>query len=464
MLLALRFLTGLDLVLFPLCLLFFYLIIRSKARRVADPRIQKLYYRAFYFKVICVLAYTMITEFYFKGGDTGLYYQATQDLRAAIAGDPDNFWLALTSQKLTRDSPLFPYFYYDNYGYDITYGYMLSAHNFLPPRFALLPSYVFANSYICINLFFGFFALGGCIRFFKTFYYFYPQYYRELATACLFLPGVAFWSSGLLKDPISFGCIGYILYAMINFFYKKEKYLSSIILVIACVYFLYSSKIYILLVLILSLLVWFFTEFNKKVKDKTLRNIFTLITFSGGLGIGILILNYVTSLEAAQDFQLDTILTTTVSERDQYAVRDVADEGGSHFDINTSNIFLLVLGGVTATFFRPFLWEVNTPIAFLSAFESLIFLLITLNFIFKKGIREFFTLPFTDGKMMMCFVYAFVFAVAVGVSTANFGALSRYKIPCMPFYLLLLILMYRKSSLPYPRFLSRLFDIAVPKQ
>jgi hypothetical protein len=90
-------------------------------------------------------------------------------------------------------------------------------------------------------------------------------------------------------------------------------------------------------------------------------------------------------------------------------------------------------------------------------------LVITLNFIFKKGIKEFFTVPFSDGRMMMCFVYAFVFAIAVGVSTANFGALSRYKIPCMPFYLILLVLMYRKVNLPYPRFLRRLFDLAVPK-
>jgi hypothetical protein len=463
MLLAARFFSEIDLLFFPICLLFFFFIIREKAKQNKDPKIRNLYFRAFYFKVICVVVYTLITEFYFKGGDTGLYYQASKDLKAAVADDPGNFWTALTSEQLTRESPLFTYFYYDNYEYDLTYSYMLSPHNFLPGRFAMLPSYMFGGSYICINMCFGFFALGGAIRFFKTFYYFYPKLYREMALATLFLPGVAFWSSGLLKDPISFGCIGYILWAVINIFFKKRKYWSSGFIILSCTYLLYSSKIYILLVLMLSLLIWLFAEFNKLIKDRTLRNIFTALTFGISIGIGILLLNYVTSSEAAQEYQLESLISNAEKERQGYANIAEKFEGDSHFEINSSNIFLLVAGGVSATFYRPFIWEINSPIAFLSAAESTIFLLITLIFIFKKGLRTFFTIPFTDGKMIMCFVFAFVFSIAVGISTANFGALSRYKIPCMPFYLILLILMYNKARLAYPKIFIRILNFAVPK-
>lgn len=464
MLLALKFFTEIDIVAFPVCLLLFFFIIRARARRNRDPKIQALYFKAFYFKVICVVAYTLITEFYFKGGDTGLYFQASKDLKTAINADINNVWPAFTSQKLTQESPLFPFFYYDNYADDITYGYMLSAHNFLPGRFALIPSFLFGGSYICINLFFGFFALGGAIRMFKVFYYFYPKLYRELALACLFLPGVAFWSSGLLKDPISFGCIGYILYAMINIFFKKERYWSSAIWIVVGSYLLYSSKIYILLVLIFSLLIWLFAEFNKLIKDKVLRNIFTVMTFAISIGIGLAVLNYVTSTEAAQEYQLETLLTNAEQERQGYANIAEKFQGDSHFNISSSNLFLLVIGGISATFYRPFLWEINTPIALLSAFESFVFLVITLHFIFKKGIKQFFTIPFTDGRMIMCFIFAFVFAIAIGISTANFGALSRYKIPCMPFYLILLILMFNKVGLPYPNFFKKIIDFVVPRK
>ena len=88
---------------------------------------------------------------------------------------PDNLGVAIKTTKLTEDHPLASYFIYDNFEQDITYNYMISASNFLPGKLALIPSFLFGNSYICINMFFGFFALGGAIRLFKTFYYFYPH-------------------------------------------------------------------------------------------------------------------------------------------------------------------------------------------------------------------------------------------------------------------------------------------------
>jgi hypothetical protein len=463
MFLALQFLTETDILLFPVCVVIFYYILRTRAKRNPDPKIRSLYYKAFYFKVICVLASTLITEFYFKGGDTGLYYQAMKDMRAAIADDPANLLVSLTASKVSPTSPLFNYFYYDNYEFDVTYNYMVSAHNFLPPKFALIPSYLFFNSYICICMCFGFFALGGAIRLFKTFYYFYPRLYRELALACLFLPGVAFWSSSLLKDPISFGCIGFILFAIINLVFRKTNFWSSIFWLLFAGYLLYSSKIYILLVLLLSLLVWLFADFNRLIKDRTLRNIFTVLTFVISSAVGYLLLNYVTSLEAAQGYQLESLAANAERERAGYAAIAQKIQGDSHFSINTSNPLMLVIGGISATFYRPFLWEINSPIAFLSAAESLMFLLISLGFVMKKGIVSFFTTPFSDGKILMCFVFAFVFAMAVGISTANFGALSRYKIPCMPFYLVMLILMYRKTGLTYPRWFQSVIDFVVPK-
>jgi hypothetical protein len=89
-------------------------------------------------------------------------------------------------------------------------------------------------------------------------------------------------------------------------------------------------------------------------------------------------------------------------------------------------------------------------------------LILTLNIIFKKGIKKFFGLAFSEPRILMCFVFAFVFAIAVGTATANFGALSRYKIPCTPFYLIMIILMYEKTNLQYPRWFKKIINLAVP--
>jgi hypothetical protein len=462
MIFLVSYFSGEDLLIFPICFVIMYFIIKGRASAYKDLRMQRLYYRAFYFKLICVFAFTLLTEFYFKGGDTALYYQATKDLRAAIDDKPDNFWLILESRAVTFKSPLFDYFYYDGYEGDLTWNYMISPANFFPPKLALIPSYLFWNSYLCINMVFGFFALGGAIRLFKTFLYFYPRLYRELALACLFLPGVCYWSAGLLKDAICFGCVGYIAYAFLNVFIKKQKILISVAWIVGCGLLLFFIKVYILLVLVLSLLIWQFAEFNKLIKNRVLRNIFAGMTLLVSLAVAYFLLNYFTSFEAAQQYQLDKIAGNAEFQRSMYATIAQNAPTDSHFQLNTSNPFLLAIGGISATFYRPFLWEISSPIVLLSAFESLVFLILTLNFIFKRGVAKFFSIPFSDPRILMCFVFSFVFAVAVGTASANFGALSRYKIPCMPFYLMMILLMYRNTSLKYPGWFNKILDFAVP--
>ena len=51
--------------------------------------------------------------------------------------------------------------------------------------------------------------------------------------------------------------------------------------------------------------------------------------------------------------------------------------------------------------------------------------------------------------MVMCLLFALSFAFVVGISTYNFGSLSRYKIPCTPFYMLfILILLFKDKKIP----------------
>lgn len=448
-----RFFHFTDVLYFPLCFIILFAVIRFKANRQKEKHIRALYYQAFAFRIICVIMFTLITEYYFKGGDTGLYYQATLDLRAALKDNFDFLPDIITTLKLSSSDPLFPYFYYDNYADDITYNYMSSPSNFFIPKLALLPAIIFNNSYICINLIFSFFAFGGAIRLFKTFYHYYPQYWREIAVATLFLPDVCYWCSGLLKDPICFGAIGYFTYGILNIFVKKKKIPVSLIWIVISGFLIFYIKVYILLVLALAIIIWQFAEFNKLIADKTLRRIFAVLSFTIAGLMGYLMINYLTSQEAAQGYRLDKIAERSEDQRRNYGLIS-EDQRGSYFEINTSNPVALVLNGVSATFYRPFPWEIKSPIMVLSAIEAFIFLFLTLYFIFKRGITKFFTLPFSDPRILMCFIFSFVFAVAVGSTTANFGALSRYKIPCMPFYFLMIMLLYRKSNLNYPKWFT----------
>ncbi|MGC1242423.1 MAG: hypothetical protein WA874_12590, partial [Chryseosolibacter sp.] len=91
---------------------------------------------------------------------------------------------------------------------------------------------------------------------------------------------------------------------------------------------------------------------------------------------------------------------------------------------------------INISLFRPYLWGVKNPLMLLSALEGLSLLGLTLHLLVRVRLRLFTYLRRPD--VLFCFVFAVVFSFAVGVSTFNFGSLSRYKIPMMPFFLLML--------------------------
>ena len=84
--------------------------------------------------------------------------------------------------------------------------------------------------------------------------------------------------------PVCFGCVGFISYGFLNVFIKKQKIFISLVWMVVCGFLLFFIKVYILLVLILSLLIWQFAEFNKLIKNRTLRNIFAVMTLIVSLG------------------------------------------------------------------------------------------------------------------------------------------------------------------------------------
>jgi large-conductance mechanosensitive channel len=53
---------------------------------------------------------------------------------------------------------------------------------------------------------------------------------------------------------------------------------------------------------------------------------------------------------------------------------------------------------------------------------------------------------FDNSLVIFSLVFAFSFAFFVGISTANFGALVRYKIPLIPFLMASLFIIIRKYN------------------
>jgi hypothetical protein len=443
-----------DFFIAPLCFVVLLMCMSVIVRKYKDDHQKKLFLKAFYFKMLFTLIYTLLMSYYYRGGDTEMYYDCTLSLHKAVMDDNGNFTKIFMTKVINVKTPLMNYFLYTDSQYPV-FEAMHSPSNFFVPKLALPFSLLFGKSYICMAMFFAFFALGGAIRLYKFFTHFFPQYYREIALATLFLPSATFWSSGVLKDPVCFGAVGYLLYAMFSIFIRKKKYFWSLVWIGVSVILLFYIKVYILLALAPAIVLWLFGEFNKLVENRTLRRIMALLTFSAGVGTAFLLINYVTSDESIQSFRLDTIVETSKYNRELYEGFSATSEG-AYFSIQTTNPVLLVLNGIIATLFRPFMWEISSPIVLLSALEALFFTYFTGYIMYKRGIISFFRKAFSNPIFLMCIVFSLIFAAAIGSSATNFGSISRYKIPCLPFYLVMILVMYRQEGFQHPKWLNRL--------
>ena len=148
---------------------------------------------------------------------------------------------------------------------------------------------------------------------------------------------------------------------------------------------------------------------------------------------------------------LDKLTESVKTTQDNFLnISDQAESSfslGVTFDGSTSSMVKIAPAAITATLFRPYLWESKKISTLLSSMESLVLMLFTIYVFFKAGPFRFAGGIIKDPMILYCFCFSILFALFVGATTLNFGTLVRYKIPCMPFYIIALILIAERIKL-----------------
>jgi hypothetical protein len=124
-----------------------------------------------------------------------------------------------------------------------------------------------------------------------------------------------------------------------------------------------------------------------------------------------------------------------------YVVEVLNDGQGSSYslgdlDYSITGILKKIPASINVALFRPYFWEVRTSLMVLSAVESSIILFFTLTALWYFFKHFYFSLNYISKNPTIIFmlVFSLVFAFSVGFSSYNFGALSRYRIPLLPFF------------------------------
>lgn len=421
------------------------LIIGFIAKRYRDKKypkahpLHKYYLPGLWVKFGGAVFIGLIYAYYYKGGDTFVYFNYARVVNSSLEESFETWVKLLLRVSPNTDPKLYPYasqieFYNDPASYAvISITAILGLLNF--------------TSYLPIALLFAYISYTGIWAMFKTFYSFYPKLVKQLAIAFLFVPSVLVWGSSIFKDTVCMFGLGWMTYTTFRIFVNKDLSLKNFLLLALSFYMVAVIKIYILLAFLPALLLWLLLSYSHKVKNTVLRIMLTTMVL-GFVVFGFFYFSTRFSKELNR-YSLENIVSTAESTRG-WIVYSSGDEGSAYdigkIDPSLTGIMSTFPEGVAVTLYRPFLWEVKKPIMFLSAFESFTFIILTLMVFFRNGIFVTFKKIFNDANLLFFFTFALIFAFAVGISTGNFGTLSRYKIPCMPYFAALLLVLFYQSK------------------
>ena len=426
---------ALDLFVSPITFLIILMMAYVLKRSTSDHASGKYFYPALILKLLGAIGVGVVYQFYYGGGDTFTFF----------THGATHIYDAFTTDFSTGIKLLFSNGQFDpeTYKFSSKIWTYRDPSSFFIVRIAAILSLISLNTYSSIALWFAFLSFWGLWLMYQSFYRIYPELKLHFAIAIFFIPTVFFWGSGLLKDTITLGASGFLIYAFIQFAFEKRRILLNIGLFLFMSFIIASVKVYILLSLLPALVVWFFyyrINLFKKLYSKIL--IAPMLVIIGLISTYILINNIT---EDDKRYQLDNIAETAqITAYDiRYYTGKNAGSGYSLGELDGTYFSMIKLlpGAINVTLFRPYLWEVNNPLMLLSAIEALalfLFFLYILLYNRFKHIRKALKNPI----VLFCMIFSLVFAFGVGVSTYNFGTLSRYRIVMIPFFLIGLFIIH----------------------
>lgn len=427
-------------------LIIIFLSKRHAKEKIKDNYLYKYYTRAIVFKICGALALTLIYLFYYKGGDTVDYMYTTTCLNNLIK---QNLSRGLDILFSSKENGWVEYSYF-NGGTGFP-----ERHIFRDPKSFAVSRYISPIAFIAFNNFIttavlvAWITFVGIWRLFLLLAKLYPLADKELTYAVLYIPSVLFWGSGIMKDTLTFSATCMAVVAFYGIFMERKNYIPHLVFLVVALYVLISIKPYILYSLVPGSLIWFSFKKIKSIKNVVVRFSLTPIMLVASLFGSSYMLGEMS--ESMGKFSVDNAVSSAQViqqdlKRDQY--------GDNYFDIgefdgSTSSMISKAPVAINAALFRPYLIEARNPVMILSALENTLLLFLTLSLIIKIGIIRLIRYVRADPYLLFALLFTIIFAFMVGLSTSNFGALVRYKIPLLPFFMSFLYIcrMYHKMEL-----------------
>ncbi|CAN0025001.1 unnamed protein product, partial [Chrysoparadoxa australica] len=415
-----------DLIVTPIYLVLLSFLAYFIRPYVTTPETRKYFLPALWVRFFGAIMVGVLYQFYYDGGDTFNYFtHGSKWIWEAFLDDPV-FGIKLL---FTSGGTHFP----ETFQYSQHIWYYRDPNSYFIVRLAAVIDLFTFHTYSATALFFATFSFSGLWAMYKVVQEKYPHSSKWIAIGILFFPSVVFWGSGILKDTITLGALGWLTWGLICMIELKKRSLTYWVVIMLNGWIIYSIKTYIIVCYLPLVFVWIFWQNMRSIKNFVFKLLIapTLFLLFGAIAY----LSAVLISNESERYSLDNI-----AERAKITAYDIrygwgARKGGDggydlgELDGTWQSMIRLMPQAINVSLFRPYLWEVRNPLMLLAALESLFIFIVSIIFLIRNGFRKIHKDPF----LVFCFFFSMLFAFAVGVSTYNFGTLMRYKIPMMSF-------------------------------
>lgn len=395
---------------------------------------------AYFTKIIGGFLFAMVYLFYYHGeGDTIEYFKGSKQLADFFWERPSLYFELMKADYLEAQQIL------------------ANEHEFI--RFSLSDEEWFMiklisplnmlglQSYLGLTFFMSFIAFFGSYKLFQVMNEIIGSKYQNIIFIINFcIPSVLFWGSGVLKDTVTLASFSFLVYIFYKVIIKENYKLKFFIAIIIFSYILFSLKAYILFCLLIWFFLTFFLVLTNKSSNPIVKFLFLPYLIFMFFGISYLSLNFL--LESSSDYQQDMLLKKIEGFQLYHATL-----GGSYYslgDVEYTQIGLIkkLPQAINVTLFRPYPWEANTALVFINSIESMFLFSYLILVLFKYKLSLFKNIksnPFLIGALVFCLVFSFT----IGLTSYNFGALSRFKIPIVALFFFILYYIYIQKKENY---------------
>ncbi len=373
----------------------------------------------FFAHVVGTGALLSVVSLVYQGGDMGVYQHVGLVVADRVLMNPGLYGSALIDLLLGGTPAPLSFVY----GAGSSTGSMVAI--------AAIFCVLWGDAMLATSLALSFFAFGGQVGFYLAFRANLPtRLHRRALLATMLVPSVVFWTSGLVKETIAIGALGFAVYALTLIIHRVRIVQATMILVASCAV-VGLIKAYILFPLSVAGGVWFILTLSKRGRRR-----FQVKGWHVALGIVVSVLAISFLGTVYEQYAFENIAEDTA--RLQGAYRTI--EAGSTYELGdpAERTFVGQLQyapiGLVSALFRPFIFEVHNATSFINAIETTAILVMLFLVVRRFGIRGLAKKVLSSPFLIFLVLFVLLFATAIGLAAPNLGTLSRYRVPVLPAY------------------------------